>query len=456
HLEEPGLEVGLMFRKVRDAVLKATGNKQEPFVYGSLSSKGAYLGARPEPPKTQAKAMPPKIGGNGIGEQAAARAYEAAERIDTIAAYQAVIRRFPMSIYAALSTERIRKHKRRSTETPAPAKPVPAEPADPAAAEAALGLAFKDRSLIQLGLSASGFDPGSVDGAFGPRTRAALKAWQAKAGKAVTGHLTLAAATALRAAGEKASRAAPRPGRTFRDCAVCPVMVVLRAGSFTMGSPLHEEGRRDDEGPQRRVIIRRPFAVGKYEVTFAEWDACVSAGGCNRRVHETRWGRGRQPVTNVSWADAKHYVGWLSRRTGKRYRLLSEAEWEYAARAGTRTRYHWGDDIGRNRANCDGSRSRWDDVQPAPVGSFAANRFGLHDMHGNVRWWVEDCWHENYRGAPSDGRAWTARGDCGQRVLRSGSYYYDPEFIRAAYRNQYPANSRDLIVGFRVARTLAP
>ena len=199
HLEEPGLEVGLMFRKVRDAVLEATGNKQEPFVYGSLSSKGAYLGARPEPPTQQAKPAQTKGGDSGSdrlnAERVAAEAYKAAERIDTIAAYEAIIRRFPRSIYAALSTERIRKHKGGGTETLARAKPAPGKPAPPTSAveaEAALGLTSADRSLIQRGLSAAGFDPGPADGAFGPPTRAALRAWQAKSGAAVTGRLTLA------------------------------------------------------------------------------------------------------------------------------------------------------------------------------------------------------------------------------------------------------------------------
>ena len=470
HLERPGLEVGLMFRKVRDAVLRSTGGRQEPFVYGSLSSKGAYLGTRPKPLAPQAKptVRPKGSAPNRLSaERVAAEAYKAAERLNTAEAFEAVIERFPKSVYAKLAHGHIAKLKSTAAAQPgkenqsaglapkpAPAKPV--APADTKAAEAALNLTSADRSLIQWGLSAAGFDPGPADGAFGPRTRAALRAWQEKNGAAATGHLTLVAANALKAAGEKASRAALRPGRTFRDCAVCPVMVVLPAGSFTMGSPTHEKGRRDDEGPQRRVTIRRPFAVGKYEVTFAEWDACLSAGGCNYRAADNDWGRGRRPVFGVSWEDAKQYVGWLSRRTGKRYRLLSEAEWEYAARAGTRTRYHWGDDIGRDRAHCKGCGSRWDYERTAPVGSFAANGFGLHDMHGNVREWVEDCWHDNYRGAPSDGRAWIAGGDCGQRVYRSGSYYMDPEIIRAAYRNQYPANDRWLIVGFRVARTLTP
>ena len=233
-------------------------------------------------------------------------------------------------------------------------------------------------------------------------------------------------AEAERKAREKAERERPllRPGRVFRDCPECPEMVVVPAGSFMMGSPSHEAGRGDDEGPRHRVTIEKPFAVGKYEVTFAEWDACVADGGCGgHRPEDEGWGRGRRPVINVNWDDAKAYVRWLNRKTGKQYRLPSEAEWEYAARAGTTTRYNWGDDIGRNRANCNGCGSRWDRKQTAPVGSFRANVFGLHDVHGNVWEWVEDCLNYNYAGAPADGSPWTD-GDCTlAAVLRGGSWF---------------------------------
>ena len=252
-------------------------------------------------------------------------------------------------------------------------------------------------------------------------------------------------------------------GEQFRDCEVCPLMVVVRAGSYMMGSPSSDEGRRDNEGPVHRVRIAEPFAVGVYEVTFAEWDACVSDGGCGgHRPVDGRWGRGKRPVIDVSWEDARAYVGWLSRKTGKGYRLLSESEWEYVARAGTGTRYWWGDSIGSGRANCDGCGSRWDDEQTAPVGSFPANGFGLHDVHGNVWEWVEDCWHDDYRGAPSDGSAWTtwtSGGECSQRMLRGGSWDDAPRFLRSANRSGRGNRSvylGSVDLGFRVARTLTP
>ena len=243
-----------------------------------------------------------------------------------------------------------------------------------------------------------------------------------------------------------------------RDCPECPLMVVVPAGSYRMGSPSCEQGRRDFEGPVHEVTTGAPLAVGRYEVTFAEWDACARDGGCPRGegiAGDRGWGRGRRPVINVSWHNAKRYVNWLSQKTRKPYRLLSESEWEYAARAGTETAYSWGDETGVNRANCDGCGSQWDDSKTAPAGSFGANAWGLHDMHGNVYEWVEDCWNDSYAGAPADGSAWL-RGDCDRRVMRGGSWLTLPSFLRAAYRFWFTSGFRLDSLGFRVARTLAP
>ena len=245
-------------------------------------------------------------------------------------------------------------------------------------------------------------------------------------------------------------------GDVFRDCADCPEMVVVPSGSFMMGSPPSEEGRDDDEGPVHRVSISSAFAVGVYEVTFEEWDACVSAGDCGGyRPDDEGWGREKRPVINVSRSDARVYVRWLSQKTDEDYLLLSESEWEYVARAGTTTRYHWGDAIGRNRANCNGCGSRWDGELTSPVGSFGANAFGLHDVHGNVWEWVEDCYNDSYAGAPNDGSVWSS-GTCSRHVLRGGSWYDDPRFLRAANRGGSGTGYRDNNFGFRVARTFTP
>jgi len=252
---------------------------------------------------------------------------------------------------------------------------------------------------------------------------------------------------------------APKPGASFRECAKdCPEMVVVPAGEFLMG-PEVEAGRYASEGPRHEVAIAERFAVGKYDVTFDDWDACVSVGGCAQegRANDYGWGRGRRPVMYVSWEDAHAYVAWLSRMTGKTYRLLSEAEYEYAARAGTQTAYPWGDEIGKNNANCQGCGSQWDAKnQTAPVGSFAANKFGLYDMVGNVWSWVEDCWHNNYDGAPTDGSAWNAAKDCKKPIIRGGSWLDNPRDLRAAVNNWVSSVVQYDYLGFRVGRTLIP
>jgi formylglycine-generating enzyme required for sulfatase activity len=251
-----------------------------------------------------------------------------------------------------------------------------------------------------------------------------------------------------------------KPKDSFRECATasrndyCPEMVVVAAGSFMMGTNLTENGHQPKEEPQHSVTIAEPFAVSKFEVTFAEWDACAAYGDCDPHIGDSGFGHGQQPVINVTWDDAKHYVDWLSQMTGKPYRLLSEAEYEYAARAGTQTAYPWGDDIGKGNANCDGCSSQWDNKEPAPVGSFAANKFGLYDMLGNVWEWVEDCWHSNYAGAPADGSPWIDGGNCAFRVDRAGSWGDRPDTLRSAGRDKDATGARDAIIGFRVARTL--
>ncbi len=231
-------------------------------------------------------------------------------------------------------------------------------------------------------------------------------------------------------------------------------MVVIPAGRYRMGC-VSRRGCEGDEKPVHEVRIAS-FALWRHEVTFAQWDACVDGGGCNGyRPDDEGWGRGERPVINVSWGDAQSFVTWLSRETGEDYRLPSEAEWEYAARAGSTTKYSWGNDIGRNRANCDGCGSRWDNQKTAPVGSFPANAFGLRDMHGNVWEWVEDCSNGSYAGGPSEGSAWRS-GNCAKRVLRGGSWGDDPRYLRAANRSWYTSGFRFNFIGFRVARTLTP
>ena len=274
-----------------------------------------------------------------------------------------------------------------------------------------------------------------------------------------------------------------QPGKRFRDCADCPEMVVVPAGSFRMGDL--SGGGDSDEKPVHQVTIPRAFAVGKYEVTrgayalFARATGRSSGDGCyvydgkkwlneyskdwqNPGYSQTE----RDPVSCVNWDDAKAYVSWLSDKTGKQYRLLSESEWEYAARSRSATKYSFGDSessLCRHGNGADSSTGfKWKNAscndgygeKTAPVGSFEANGFGLHDMHGNVWEWTEDCWNENYNGAPDDGEARTT-GSCTERVLRGGSWYSEPGFLRAAYRYGFFTSFRNYSeFGFRIARTL--
>lgn len=225
-------------------------------------------------------------------------------------------------------------------------------------------------------------------------------------------------------------------------------MVAVPQGSFTMG----EEGK-SRETPLHKVTIAYRFAAGRYTVTFDEWDACVQDGGCNGyQPSDNGWGRGKRPVINVDWDDAQSYVAWLSKKTGKHYRLLSEAEFEYVARAGSTTVFWWGDDIGSGMANCDHCGGSSSD-RTSPVGSYKANPFGVYDTAGNVTQWVEDRWNGDYAGAPSDGSAWES-GDPERRVMRSGSWYNRKRFQHSAYRNADSPKVRNVKIGFRVALTL--
>jgi formylglycine-generating enzyme required for sulfatase activity len=242
-------------------------------------------------------------------------------------------------------------------------------------------------------------------------------------------------------------RAGTKPGDVFRDCSDCPEMVVVPAGAFDMGS-----SDFDFEKPERRVTITKPFAIGRREVTFEEWDQCVASGSCRHRPDDRGAGRGERPVTDVSWLDAKAYVEWLSQKTSQKYRLPSEAEWEYAARGNTKTPYWWGRDAAQRFANCrdcGGTPER----STVASGTYAANPFGLFDTAGNAAEWVEDCWNDNYRGAPRDGAAWTT-GQCRQRVLRGGSFDSQARYVRSASRFRYDADVRYYANGFRVVREL--
>jgi formylglycine-generating enzyme required for sulfatase activity len=243
-------------------------------------------------------------------------------------------------------------------------------------------------------------------------------------------------------------RAAPQS--TIRDCSQCPEMISIPPGVFEMGS----SEMFDFEGPVHQVSIRKQFYIGRREVTYEEWDACLAEGGCKQRPDDRGLGRGRRPATDLDWDDAKGYAAWLSQKTGHTYRLPTESEWEYVARAGTTTTYPWGKTVDKDRANCVGCTS--DPVRKAvDTGSFKPNAFGVYDMTGNAAEWVEDCWNDSYRGAPADESAWI-KPQCRERVLRGGSFNNDPRYLRSAARFKYDHDVRFYTNGFRVVRESAP
>ena len=270
---------------------------------------------------------------------------------------------------------------------------------------------------------------------------------------AAAGLLLLAGgASAAPAMGAKAT-AVP----SFSDCKGCPEMVTVPAGKFVMGSPADEKYRGSED--QHTVTIAKPFAVSRFEITFDQWRACVADKGCPAQDEDEGWGRGRRPVIHVQWNDAHAYAAWLSRKTGKHYRLLTEAEWEYAARAGTTTPFAFGPTLSSAQANFDASTRT--DMNPKglnrqktmPVGSFAPNAFGLYDMHGNAWEWVQDCWNDEYVGAPADGSAWET-GICSGKVLRGGSWEDSVTDIRVGARVSSLVEEASWSDSIRVARDL--
>jgi formylglycine-generating enzyme required for sulfatase activity len=245
----------------------------------------------------------------------------------------------------------------------------------------------------------------------------------------------------------------PAPGAagavaTVKDCDACPLMVALYPVPFTMGSNSSDPSER----PAHRVALRTPFAIGKFEVTVGQWNQCVKAGVCPSVPSSANAGD-NLPMRDVSWDEAQLYLKWLSTISRKPYRLPTEAEWEYAARGGTTSRYWWGDQMKGGNSSCEGCGEPWKADSPPPAGSFVANPFGLLDMNGSVWEWVQDCWHSSYKGAPTDGSAW-ADGVCQSRVIRGGSWREDGSYMLSTTRFKYDASVRQSQNGFRVARSL--
>jgi formylglycine-generating enzyme required for sulfatase activity len=405
HIATPGLDVKELFFNVGREVIQATQGRQRPEISVSFYDRYALVPAEPTAPATKPVApAAPMV--SPLVSEAEHLWFGGVKDTTSRAVLEDFIRRYGDTIFGMMARERLEELKK----APVAAVVPPAHPATP---------------------------PSPVTPAVG----------------------VFATAAPLFAERERALK----PKDVLKECDKCPEMVVVPAGTFMMGSPASESGRMDHEGPRHSVRIGEPFAVGRFAVTFDEWDACVADGGCNGyRPSDAGWGRGRRPVIDVSWDNAKAYVAWLSRKTGKSYRLLSEAEREYVTRAGTTTPFWWGASISASQANYNGSVKAYargpkgeNREKTVPVDTFQPNAWGLFQVHGNVLEWVEDCYHDSYAGAPSDGSAWVSDG-CTFRAVRNGSWGNDPQDVRSASRYWHAPDDGGVALGFRVARTLTP
>ena len=246
----------------------------------------------------------------------------------------------------------------------------------------------------------------------------------------------------------KAAANATAGVQEIKDCPACPALIAVNPGAFTMGNNTDDPS----EKPAHHVTIGHPFALAKYPVTVTQWKACVSAGACPQLSNDNNMGP-NTPVRDVSWDDAQQYLKWLTKISGKSYRLPTEAEWEYAARGGTATRYWWGDTMKKGNANCKDCGDPWRPDAPADVGTFAANPYGFYDMNGGVWEWVSDCWHSSFKNAPADGRSWDDPM-CEARVIRGGSWKDDASYMLSSTRFKYDGSVRYSENGFRVARDM--
>jgi formylglycine-generating enzyme required for sulfatase activity len=425
-LRRPGFDIFEAFNEVGLAVMQATGNSQQPWVSSSpIRGKFYFAGLGSAQPPSAAAALP-----------AAATPkpdevfWQTIKDENSVLLLDEFLKKYPSSSRALDARVRLDEIKKKQVAMVAPPI-VPPSSADPCSS-----------------------------------------------GGAVTVSQSPQRACPLAAAAERALK----PRDSFRECDKCPEMLVVPAGSFTMGSPESERTPiaaayvtyrivpgglttappLSSEGPQHQVTIARPFAVGRFAVTFDEWDACADDGGCNGyRPSDQGWGRGSRPVVNVNWNDAEAYAAWLAGKTGKRYRLLSESEWEYMARAATTTPYWWGASFSTDQANYNGKLTY--NGQPTgesrqktlPVASFSPNPWGFYQVHGNSYDWVEDCFHDDYFGAPVDEAAWRSE-NCKGHVVRGGAWTSAPWTLRSGYRGWFPTDFRSSNHGFRMARTLTP
>jgi formylglycine-generating enzyme required for sulfatase activity len=485
-LRQPGLSIEQVFKTAAGGVRERTGGKQVPWIQASIQGDFFF-----RPPNA---GQPVVRSDGGGGNQAELLFWSSIQSSSRASDFQAYLDKYPSGDFVALARSRLDELKGAKVAALAPprhevaldgmdremvaARKAGVREAPDGKAKQVLALAEGDSVQVTGKVKGENWYAISRKGQSGYvvtdtleeagayKERKAKEAREAQ--EAADAERQLQQVAALAAAERERQRqqfAAIAPGQSFRECPDCPEMVMIPAGSFMMGSPASEPGRESKEGPQHPVSIRG-FALGKYPVTYTEWDACVADGGCGGyRARDRGWGRGNRPVTDASWKDAQAYIGWLNGKLGGAvqasvgaagpYRLPSEAEWEYAARAGTTTAYYWGAEFSPGHAACKTCGSQWDNKQTAPVGSFAPNGFGLYDIMG-VNQWVQDVSpgsSGSYAGAPSDGSA-VQGDDYSWRGMRGSHHSSDPKYLRSAFRSSWHPSDHDTYLGFRIARTL--
>ena len=453
NIATPGLDLRIAFGSIRDEVLKSTNRGQEPFVYGSL---GGGVVSLVDAPKVTLVSTPPSataMATDGI-------VWNAIKESKDLNIFEDFSLKFPESMHRAEALRRIDLLRMQSATAAAENARNAVTP------DHVVWNAIKDSNSPAIfeeyvkkfpessfkGEAQSRFNDlkKTQQAAIVPAIIAPTQSQQKKDGIDI-------ALTVLSDQYEKGIKS----NTNFKECEKCPQMTVIPGGSFVMGSPENEPKREAIEGPQHKVNISQSFAAGRFAITFDEWDLCFKDGGCSGyQPWDNGWGRGSRPVVGVSWQDAKNYVSWLSQRTGKVYRLLSESEREYIARAGTNSPFWWGTTVSRNNANFTEKDDK-DKVtkvvlvqKTMPVESFQPNAWGLYQVSGNIWEWVEDCMNDSYAGAPADGSAWRS-GNCAKRVLRGGSWISEGGAMRSASRYAVQAEGRAGNVGFRIARDLA-
>jgi formylglycine-generating enzyme required for sulfatase activity len=419
-LRVPGQSAGQALQQAAAAVRQASGQQQQPWLLSSLPGTFRLMPATAGVAALSGPAVAPEVvvtlHSRGILPKDSAEQYELTfwESIkDSTHAsdYEAYLQTYPNGRFAALARSRIERLKTAAPKAEKPVKETPAKEAAPATRKAA-----PERTRPAPAAKTA------------PESPAPAKA-APPAPPPMTKPVTPAAGIAA-----------------VKDCPACPELMSLPAGSFTMGSNASDPS----EKPAHPVTLATPFAIGKFEVTVEQWNACASAGACPH-IPANESAAKNTPARDVSWDDAGQYLKWLSKTSGKSYRLPTEAEWEYAARGGTTSRYWWGEQMRSGNANCKECGQPWQQEGPVPVGSFAANPFGLHDMNGSVWEWVSDCWHNTYKGAPADGTAWE-EPNCRMRVIRGGSWREGASYMPTTTRFKYDVSVRHSQNGFRVAR----